>query len=339
MEVSVVIPVYNAAPYVRDAVLSALEQPETAEVLLIEDGSPDDSFAVCEDLAASYELVRLYRHPNGENRGASASRNLGIEKSSCDFIAFLDADDFYLPERFSMAQKLMDGSPGVEGVYEAIGTHFENDEVQRKWQQTRIRLLTTVTEAVAPSELFEAMLVGGKGYFSLDGLVVRRTLFEKTGLFDDHLHSMHEDTAMIYKMAAVGRLLPGRLSEPVAMRRVHAGNRISAPRSPSEVHSKRLLMWERVWQWGAANLDPQRERILLAKYLKTARWWPPDGRSPDRLRTVRARFRLLRVLFQHPVLTTRREYWAFMLPSARFWAGELFRRLRAGPSERRTSRD
>ncbi|PIY03241.1 MAG: glycosyltransferase family 2 protein, partial [Bacteroidetes bacterium CG_4_10_14_3_um_filter_31_20] len=74
-------------------------QPETSEVILIEDGSPDNGLDVCTSLAKKYSKVRLYRHENGENKGASASRNLGIRKANYPYVAFLDADDFYLPNR------------------------------------------------------------------------------------------------------------------------------------------------------------------------------------------------------------------------------------------------
>ncbi len=59
---SVIIPVYNAAAYVRHAVESALAQPETAEVILIEDGSPDNALEICENLASEFEKVKLLRH-------------------------------------------------------------------------------------------------------------------------------------------------------------------------------------------------------------------------------------------------------------------------------------
>jgi glycosyltransferase involved in cell wall biosynthesis len=81
MQVSVITPVYNAASFVTQAVESALQQPETAEVLIIEDGSPDNSLEVCQELAKKYEKVKLLRHPNGENRGAGASRNLGMRNA------------------------------------------------------------------------------------------------------------------------------------------------------------------------------------------------------------------------------------------------------------------
>lgn len=84
-------------------VASALAEPETGEVLLVEETSPDGALAVCEQLAARDERVRVLRHPGGENRGAAASRNLGIQQASCLFIGFLDTDDYYLPGRFTTA--------------------------------------------------------------------------------------------------------------------------------------------------------------------------------------------------------------------------------------------
>jgi len=130
----VIIPVYNAAAYLTQAVESALAQPETAEVLLIEDGSPDNALDVCEELAGKYDKVRLLRHPNGENRGAGASRNLGMRNAKFDFIAFLDADDYYLPGRFAAASKIFRLDPACEGVYEAVAMQVESADGMERWQ-------------------------------------------------------------------------------------------------------------------------------------------------------------------------------------------------------------
>lgn len=132
--VSVIIPVYNAAAFVSQAVESALAQPETAEVLLIEDGSPDNALEVCEELASKFEKVKLLRHPNGENRGAGASRNLGMKNVKFDYIAFLDSDDYYLPGRFSVASKVFRLDPACEGIYEAVAMQIESVEGMDRWQ-------------------------------------------------------------------------------------------------------------------------------------------------------------------------------------------------------------
>jgi len=133
IQISVVTPVYNAAEFVTRAVESALAQPETAEVLLIEDGSPDNALAICQGLAAKYEKVKLLRHPNGENRGAGASRNLGMKNASSDYIGFVDADNFYLPGRFKKAAEVFTSDPDCEGVYETIGNYVEDDAGLIRW--------------------------------------------------------------------------------------------------------------------------------------------------------------------------------------------------------------
>ncbi|MBP7177346.1 MAG: glycosyltransferase family 2 protein, partial [Thermoclostridium sp.] len=131
LSVSIITPVYNAASYIVRAVESALAQPEVREVILVEDCSPDDSLAVCRQLACLYPQVKLFQHPGGVNRGAGPSRNLGIIKSTCPYIAFLDADDFYLPARFSAAQAVFEQHSDCDGVYDAVGMYYE-DEASRE---------------------------------------------------------------------------------------------------------------------------------------------------------------------------------------------------------------
>ncbi|WKK67348.1 glycosyltransferase family 2 protein [Lutimonas zeaxanthinifaciens] len=106
IKISVIIPVFNAEMFLKRAVSSALDQKEVKEVLLIEDNSNDDSLKLCESLEQEFEQVHLYRHQGGINKGAGASRNLGINKSRGEFIAFLDADDFYKPDRFKKDAEL-----------------------------------------------------------------------------------------------------------------------------------------------------------------------------------------------------------------------------------------
>ncbi|NLE51220.1 MAG: glycosyltransferase [Chloroflexi bacterium] len=313
MQVSVVIPVYNAAAFVREAVESALAQPETAEVVLVEDGSRDNSLAVCEALAAEYEKLRLLRHPNGANRGAGATRNLGILNSRFEYVAFLDADDFYLPERFSTARDVLAADTTIEGVYEAVGTYVEDPAGRERWeaQGKPVDYLTTIIKPVAPEELFENLCRRRNGYFHLDGLTVKRAAFEKTGLFDEHLR-LHQDTAMMYKLAGVTRLAPGRLEQPVAMRRVHAHNRITAPRPPAEVYEKRMLLYDTIWRWARRKLPPEKARPLLEYYLRSAMGVATDENLL--LWKVQVRWLLAKRLLRNPSLARDPFYWSCFLP-------------------------
>ncbi|MGZ5284046.1 MAG: glycosyltransferase family 2 protein, partial [Kaistella sp.] len=77
MKISVIIPVYNAAAFLRKAVESALKHTAVAEVLLIEDASPDHSLEICKELVSENQKVKLFQHHDLGNHGAGASRNLG----------------------------------------------------------------------------------------------------------------------------------------------------------------------------------------------------------------------------------------------------------------------
>jgi glycosyl transferase family 2 len=106
--VSVVIPAYRAAATIGRAVASVLAQTfPVAEILVIDDGSPDDLAA---ELAPFGERIMLIRQENG---GAASARNLGIERATGDFIAFLDADDYWEPRRLECQLQLFQQHPGL----------------------------------------------------------------------------------------------------------------------------------------------------------------------------------------------------------------------------------
>lgn len=97
-DVAVIITARNAAPWIGKAVASALREPETTELWLIDDGSSDGTVAAA--LAADDGSGRLRVHVNPVNVGPSASRNIPLAKTTCAWVAILDADDFFLPGRF-----------------------------------------------------------------------------------------------------------------------------------------------------------------------------------------------------------------------------------------------
>jgi len=302
MKISVIIPVYNAEKFVEQAVRSALDQPEVAEVILIEDCSPDNALAICERLAEDHGKVSLLRHPNGENRGASASRNLGIENAKCDFVAFLDADDFYLPERFKIAREVFSEDKEAEAVYEAIGTHFENEAAQKKWLEMGAPILTTVKPGTPESRIFEEQApLGRAGHCSLDGLTVKRSVIKKTGLLDTRL-VMGEDTAFFMKLSACSEVRLGEIGNPVTMRRVHDENRITAMRDPERQWWDRLSIWLSVLRWfreERAHHAERRTGLILSKMLYDLTSFQP-GRSPL--------LRTLTIVRKEPCLLMNRQF-------------------------------
>ncbi len=94
--VSVIIPVYNVAPYLTESIESVLHQSYTnLEIILIDDGSTDGSGEICDRYAKADRRIRVMHQ---ENQGLSAARNAGLDTMTGDLVAFLDSDDAYHPD-------------------------------------------------------------------------------------------------------------------------------------------------------------------------------------------------------------------------------------------------
>ena len=232
-KVTVVMPVYNAAKYLEEALLSAVHLPEVGEIVLIEDGSKDNSLAICEELSRIYEKVSLYVHENNQNKGASESRNLGILKAKHEYIAFLDADDIYKDNRFEKEQNIFLSNPKVDGVYSAVGYINEPDGK-----------VFTLKRVVEPHKLFHYLLRGTFGHFHTNGITVKRDVFKEIGYFNPKL-ILHQDSEMWLKMAFKSTLVGGELKVPVALIRRHEGNRIWMGQN----NTTRLLVYQSFYNW------------------------------------------------------------------------------------------
>lgn len=306
-EVSVVIPVYNAAAFVTQAVESALAQLEVHEVILVEDCSPDDSLAVCSKLAGSYPQVKLFQHPGGVNRGAGPSRNLGITKSVCPYITFLDADDFYLPGRFTVANEVLTHQSDCDGVYDAVGMYYEDEASIERWREHSIagEGVTTVGASIDPADLFSLLIKGGQGHIHLNGLIIRREVLQRSGLMDETIaDTLHEDTDWVLRLAAIGKLYPGSVAEATSMRRVHQQNRVSAPRTSESIHRDRIRLWIATYQWLHNNGSRTQCRLGFRRLVLEWTHTIPPLSNPAKL------LALLRFPFRLPLALQEGDYWA-----------------------------
>ncbi len=126
MKISVIIPAYNAEPYIAQAIESCLQQTEPAEeIVVLDDGSTDRTAEVAERFSGRVRVVRL-----GKNSGLPTARNRAIEASTGDWLAFLDADDWFLPRKLELQRRCIQQNPNAVLVYSAFRLRFPDGSEQ-----------------------------------------------------------------------------------------------------------------------------------------------------------------------------------------------------------------
>lgn len=215
---SIIIPTYNNARFVVQAVESALAQTyPDFEVIVVDDGSTDETR---EALAAYHQQIRyLYQ----ENRGPSAARNAGFRASQGDFVLFLDSDDLISPDKLERQTAFLDAYPEFCLVYSA-------------WQQIGEEGTQTLGE-VRPQRQGRLLkeLLRRAFFFFLSAALIRRSCLERVGLFDEAMR-WSEDADLWLRLARAGCAF-GYIDRPLLQRRVH-------PRSlTAEVNAHQVQAW------------------------------------------------------------------------------------------------
>lgn len=293
MKVSVVIPVFNAAKYVEKAVFSALNQPQVGEVILVEDGSRDNSFAVCKLLHESDERVKFYYHSNRENKGAGASRNLGVRYAKYPFVCFLDADDFFLPGRFSLAEQLLNANLKIDGVYGVATYHFYRGNPMYKSDVMDKSSVIGPSREWESTELFNAFFSKKGEWFILGTLTIKKDVFSKVGFFDEELLQT-QDTDWLYRVCLKTHLKAGDLSKPVLAIGIHDNNRIHRKKEVAYYRHKLFQKW---WPVIMQSEYPKTLRFYLVRSLLDAKVERSEKKSMAKIRKM---FYLIKLIIIHP---------------------------------------
>jgi glycosyltransferase involved in cell wall biosynthesis len=170
MKFSVIIPAYNAEQYIRTAIESCLSQTYAPhEIIVVDDSSTDGTAAVAESFPSLVRVIRL-----AENRGASFARNRGVQEASGDWLAFLDADDWFLPEKLELQRRCALENQQTVLIYTGI-REIAIDGSEREH------------EAISPMELWPRLRYLSAIEGGASTAAVRRDAFDAVGGFDDHL--------------------------------------------------------------------------------------------------------------------------------------------------------
>jgi hypothetical protein len=203
--VSVVIPNYNHARYVGDAIRSVLAQDyPRREIIVVDDGSTDGSRDV---IAAFGDQVRCLPQ---ENRGLSAARNAGILASTGALIGVLDADDMYEPDYLSTLVPALQAAPDAAGIH--CGYRFVDHE--------NTPLPQVECRAVEADRLFGALLDGN--FLVPESMLLRRRCYDDVGLFDEALRSCEDwdvwlRVARTHHVLSSARILTRHRALPLSM--------------------------------------------------------------------------------------------------------------------------
>lgn len=252
-KVSVIIPVFNAEKYITRAINSASVLEEVGEVIVIDDGSIDNSYIICKELSKENKKIKLLQHQDKGNHGPAATRNLGILAAEFDYIAFLDSDDYYLPNRFQFDKEVFLKNNNADGVYGILTNIFENEYSEKVYFNNHSEILdySSITP-VEPHKLYRALLFYGYIRFYTPAITIKRNILIREGMFNEHLR-WSEDTELWIKLSLKATLLAGNLQTPICIRWVHGNN--SVHQTDKAKHYK-IKMYHSLLKWSLAENFP-----------------------------------------------------------------------------------
>jgi glycosyltransferase involved in cell wall biosynthesis len=200
--VSAIVIFLDGRQFIGEAIDSILGQDyPDIEVLLVDDGSTDGATDIARGYAARFPgRVRVLEHPGHENRGMSASRNLGVRHARGEFVAFLDADDVWLPGKIGEQVAILQEHPDAAMAY-------GRTEIWRSWDPAQapkkdgFHPLGVATGVVHPAPSLLANLV--ENHYQTPttcNAIVRRSVYERLGGFEESFRGMYEDQAFFAKL-------------------------------------------------------------------------------------------------------------------------------------------
>jgi glycosyltransferase involved in cell wall biosynthesis len=180
--VSVVVIFLNAEKFMREAIESVFAQTyENWELLLVDDGSTDSSTIIAKEYAERYpQKIRYLEHEGHQNKGISATRNLGIANAHGEFIAFLDADDVYLPNKLERQVAIMEQYPDIGLVLNPTFYWYVEEDDKR-----RPELITLLPGHHPAGAWFNKILESVENAGSICGILIRKDLVAALGGFEE----------------------------------------------------------------------------------------------------------------------------------------------------------
>jgi glycosyltransferase involved in cell wall biosynthesis len=277
VRVSVVIPLYNKALYVERAIRSVLAQETTAdEIIVVDDGSTD----------AGPEIIRGIAHPRirlivQKNAGPGAARNRGVEASTCDFVAFLDADDEWLPDFLSVMTRYFEADPALAvaccGYIDDPPGYFRRERFLRQG-------LTDGIQSTDPStrpDLFSWRMA----YMSTCTTLVKKETCRKWGGYYTRNNCRYAEDQMLFATWLLNERVLFALDPHAVYHRT--ASELNAQRTGPRPLEPFLVHPEDLEQHCPAHLRPALDRLLAYRALRAATMLGYWGKSAEARALVR----------------------------------------------------
>ncbi len=221
--ISVVVPTFNRENYILESLESVFAQSyPNVEIIVVDDGSDDQSIELLKPLEKSKRL-RLFRQ---KHAGVSAARNLAVDKARGQYIAFLDSDDLFLPEKLSKQMALFQEKPHLGFV------HSNFSKFDDRGHHLGLRDMTKIRGIVYPWILQE-----WSALITPSTVLMPKNIFVEAGGFDESI-SWGEDIDLYFRVARKYEI--GMVPEMLTKIRVHAAS-ASAPKIGSAESFHRVL--------------------------------------------------------------------------------------------------
>jgi glycosyltransferase involved in cell wall biosynthesis len=201
--VSCIIIFLNGEEYIEESIESVFSQTyNNWELLLVDDGSTDKSTEIALHYAKQYpNKVRYLDHEGHQNRGMSAARNLGIERAKGEYIAFLDADDIWLPSKLQQQVAIFDAHPEAAMVYgRTLMWHSWTGKPEDEQRDYFFNLGVKPNTLIYPPKLLILLLENRSQKPTTCNAILRREIFDKVGRFEEIFRGMYEDQVFFAKV-------------------------------------------------------------------------------------------------------------------------------------------
>jgi len=243
-KVSVIMPTFNRSYVLRDAIDSALAQTDcNLEIIVVDDGSTDHT----SEIVANYATTRKVHYSYQQNRGVSAARNCGIRIASGEFIAFLDSDDIWLPNKLSLQ----------------LNEFRKNAKLGILYGYAEFKNIKTGKSLIKPDSIslnFQEF-INKHTVLPTSTVIVRKSYLDDVGYFDENL-GIFEDLELWIRLARISKV--GFIDKILAICRINDDN-ISS--DILNIHMNFVTLYDIIISRYSAELlskDPYIEQMIHA---------------------------------------------------------------------------